>query len=1132
MRHVLGLILLFAGVMGTQHAPRENLAPEKAAEVKPTAERPFLKDPPPVPAAFEKVAKAVRGEDEALDEIKSAGLSYYGALMNPQSSGKERLLDGARAIAFELAREHREWISEMCRWEYALLRPDTAFVWSEYKRLKPRFMNPQTQLLRVMFHARLLGDMAAYENAAKSAPNSKWVKAARAWFLDGLEPKDAIAVLLAVGEDTAQLAYSEIDIYHSQMAESKRPNYWSEQGFRADFANLDKPESIRTLLQLPRQFSAFALYERIGALATETDDKTLIAELVEQQGQQLKDKFLGAVRLEALQFAATAEQLPLAENTLHRWRAVSKVSYGPALPGYAIGVLGGSQLEEKVGCATTAFMSQPDLTLAQRFCLTTCFNSWDDLLCVLAIRSVIALCPDSLGAWRNIARTLMRFNRLVDRRERFRVALAASKVDDLVQLAAVMEKGKWEDLNPKVRKGLTLSPAQQASLLAAFVDEKELATYGGLEPVYWLNRAVFLNGSRAVLAAAQCYFACLKATPEPKEQDVSQPAFLEYAQFLDANCDNAALAAFDAAFKTFDEKTAAKALRQREAMLQASHPLGSALKQLSTSRVSLDAATMKALKEHPEQFGGAGLAAAAAGAFAEQKFTLRKALRSEAEQRSPLSFSVHWLQCSFGETAATSSICNWELVARATLRAHLLRPFALRSISMLLSVEMVSGQFAYACASALTVALGRQPERLSPSSDEVHLIYAPNVSRCVWPALHAACVFSGGATGELPRRPALLSALVVSAYGMNTFERLQWQNMAGANPQFARSITDEVVARRNMEDVSTLLDIARNIARTSPELAIAYVEKADELGASRYGRFVGTQSLLQAHAQLGTLDKELDRYHDMRADKRTGYPAYLDMFLLAGLLYGNNHKQAQLALEAIAGYEPDMNAFDNAFLWRAALMMAGRYGEIENIVVPRAPQTPAYLDAAEYSLLFHGAPALLENGSFSELISRCDPYLSCKCENGIGVFLDAALLKAVAQKASGQSVGYDEKKKTLSVVDGEFCDFFDGGPGLLDGHVAEILCGRRTVNTLGVYGKDGYWHGIFFGERPPAYMGGGRASNAVIMARDPFIRGVLAWLAGDDNAAREQLEACVKADQRNAHEYHVAKWLLAGPLKK
>jgi len=52
------------------------------------------------------------------------------------------------------------------------------------------------------------------------------------------------------------------------------------------------------------------------------------------------------------------------------------------------------------------------------------------------------------------------------------------------------------------------------------------------------------------------------------------------------------------------------------------------------------------------------------------------------------------------------------------------------------------------------------------------------------------------------------------------------------------------------------------------------------------------------------------------------------------------------------------------------------------------------------------------------------------------------------------------------------------------------------------------------------------------MARDPFIRGVLAWLAGDDNAAREQFEACVKADQRNAHEYHVAKWLLAGPLKK
>ncbi|CAG0998360.1 hypothetical protein PLCT2_02906 [Planctomycetaceae bacterium] len=1132
MRYVLALLMLAACVQCPPRAQDILRAPEKPVEVVPTKERPFLKDPPALPAAFEKVASAVKGDEDAMAEIKGAGLSYYGVLLNPQAGGDRKLLDGARELAFQLARENKEWIEEMCRWEATLLRPDPATVWNEYKRLKPRFMNAQTQLVRVMFHARLLGDMAAYENAAKSSPNSKWVKAARAWFLDGVEPKDAIPVLLGVGEESTQLTFSELDLYHSQMAESKRPHYWSEQGFRADFAKFEKPESIRTLLPLPRQFSAFALYERIGALATETDDKAFIAELVEQQRKQLADKPMGAMRLEALQLAATAEQMPLAANTQTRWRAVAKVSHGPELAGYAIGVLGGSQLEERIACGITAFMSQPDLTLAQRFCLTSCMGSWDDLLCVLAMRAVIALCPDSLGAWRNIARTLMRFNRLGDRREKLRAALAASKVEELVQLSTVMEKGKWEDLNPKVRKQLALSPTQQAALLAAFVVEKELNTYGGIEPVYWLNRAVFLNASRSVLAAAQCFFACLKATPEPKEQDVPQPAFLEYAQFLEANCDAAALESFDTAFKTFDEKTAAKAARQRQAMLLSSHPLGGALKQLRSSRVSLDAATMKALQEHPEQFGGAGLAAAAAGAFAEQKFTLRKTLRTEAEQRSPLSYSVHWLQCPFGETAATSSLCNWELCARATMRAFLLRPFALRSISMLLSVEMVSGQFGYACASALTVALGRQPEKLSPSSDEVHLIYAPSANRCVWPALHAACVYSGSTAEDVPRRASLLTTLVIAAFGTNTFERLMWQNMAGANPQFARSMLEELIGRRNMEDVDTLLDIARNIARPSPEMAITYVEKADQLGVSRYGRFVGTQSLMQAHAQLGTLDKVLERFHDMRADKRTGYPAYLDMFLLAGLLYGNNHKQAPMALEAIAGYEPDMGLFDNAFLWRAALMMSGRYDEIENIVVPQAPQSPAYLDAAEYSLLFHEAPALLAKASFNEILSRCEPYLGCKCENGVGVFLDAALLRAIALKASGQSVGYDAKKKTLAVVSGEFCDFIDGGPGLLDGHVAEILCGRREVGTLGVQGQDGYWHGFFFGERTPAYMGGGRASNAVILARDPFIRGVLAWLAGDDTAAREQLEACVKADQRNAHEYHVAKWLLAGPLKK
>jgi hypothetical protein len=1129
MRYFLVLFLLTSSTLSFSPAPQVINAPVKPDEIKPTEERPFLKDPPPLPGAFTTVADAIGGDEDELAKIREAGLSYYGALYNPNSAGKPGLLEGARQLGFELARDNKEWIGEMCRWEYTLLRPDTAAVWSEFERLKPRFMNPQTQLMRVMFHARLLGDMAAYEKAAKSAKGSKWVKAARAWFADGMDLKEAIAALLAVADEAVDLQYSDMLLHHSQMGEGKRPNYWSEQAVRLDFKEFTKPESIRKLFQLPQEFGPEALYERIGALALETDDKAFIAEMVAQQRKALEGKTLAPFRLEMLLMAAYADVGKAEGVDAARWRLAAKYSTGPQLAGYVVSVLGGSQSEERLSAGITAFMSQPDITMCQRLFLTGSMMSWDDALSLLAIRGVIALCADQLGAWRNIARALMRITKFGPQRENFRKALLATKQEDLAALAAVMEKGKWEELNPKVRKSITLSPEQQASLLAPFVEETELVTHGGLQAVFWLNKAVFLNGTRAICAAAQCYFECLKCTPAPKEKDSPQPNFGEYARFVSDNCDKAAAAMFAEKFRAFDAAVAERAQIQLADF--ETNALGRALRQLAVRRVSLDNEQSDELSQHPEKFGGAGLAAAAAGAFADHKFTLRRQLRSKAEQCSPLSYDVHWLQCPFAETPGTSSLCTWELCSRVAMRVFMLRPFAPRSIAMLLSVQISSGQFAFSCAAALGVSMARQPHRLSPGSEEMALVYSLSCNRCVWPVIHATCIYSADVQGGPPEPAALVSALTTSFFGLNTFDRLQWQCMAGANPQYGRVVLEELVGRRNMNDVSTLLDFSRCIARTSPETAIAYIEKADKIGISRYGRFVGTQGFVQAHGQLGTLDKALERYHDMRSDTKVGYPAYLDMFMLAGVLYGNNHKQLGDALEAISGYEPDMDLFDNAFLWRRALMMAGRHDEIEKIELPDPPRTPAYLDAVEYSKLFHAAAALLGAGSFDEVLKRCAPFLAQQCEDGIGVFLDAALLRAIALKASGQPTGFDAKKKTLAIVDGEFCDFVDAGPGLFDGQLAEILCGRREVGAL-AGGQDGYWHGMFYAERPPAHMGSGRANNDIILARDPFIRGVLAWLANDDAAAREQLQACVKADQRNSHEYHVAQWLLAGPLKK
>ena len=67
--------------------------------------------------------------------------------------------------------------------------------------------------------------------------------------------------------------------------------------------------------------------------------------------------------------------------------------------------------------------------------------------------------------------------------------------------------------------------------------------------------------------------------------------------------------------------------------------------------------------------------------------------------------------------------------------------------------------------------------------------------------------------------------------------------------------------------------------------------------------------MVEAHGQLGTLEKALDRYHDIRAGK-VGNPPVLDTFMLSGVLYGNNHKQLKDAMEAIAKYEAVKTMFD------------------------------------------------------------------------------------------------------------------------------------------------------------------------------------------------------------------------------
>jgi len=260
-------------------------------------------------------------------------------------------------------------------------------------------------------------------------------------------------------------------------------------------------------------------------------------------------------------------------------------------------------------------------------------------------------------------------------------------------------------------------------------------------------------------------------------------------------------------------------------------------------------------------------------------------------------------------------------------------------------------------------------------------------------------------------------------------------------------------------------------------------------------------------------------------------PLYLDIYMVAGLTAGNNHAEAESAINAIDKYDHSKNGAFFDFLWRRTFMLAGRHAEIAELRMPENSNL-ALQDAVEFTRLFHEARALLDAGKFEELIERTTPFLTFAAHDDMGVYLDAAVLKVVALKAAGKELPRAETNGDLRVVDPGFVDLFMASPNLLDWIAMEMLCGRSKLAALPPVEVNHMWHGVVFGERLPAYFGTGRISFAETGARDQFIRGVLAWTRGDLESADELLKKVVEFNVRSSHEYHVAEWLLANALKK
>jgi hypothetical protein len=362
-------------------------------------------------------------------------------------------------------------------------------------------------------------------------------------------------------------------------------------------------------------------------------------------------------------------------------------------------------------------------------------------------------------------------------------------------------------------------------------------------------------------------------------------------------------------------------------------------------------------------------------------------------------------------------------------------------------------------------------------------------------------------------------------------DNLSYVSHAALRPDFMRRSYDVLSVYYAAEDVNYVLNYTLKIARHDPTRALELIQRAEVLGVNDYGHFVGSQAYVRSKAQLGKVDDALRRYKEMRG-KDVGYPEYLDRFLLLGMMEGNQFKRLDDVFTAMKDYEPNPKDQQYTFVRRRALMAAGRYADVaQESALKSDARMLNIARIAEYSAAFHEARALLDNEEFIALQQATEPFINNHALGMIGETLDAALLQALADKEIGGALGVPDEKGRLHILEPEWLNFWvDIGP-LLDVAALEVLAGTRAWDDLPAADGRHYWHGAKYPERPGVNNGSGFLSAGECEARDPFVRGMLAYLTDHKDKARECFEACVARDQRCSHEYHVAQWLLEKRLK-
>lgn len=1074
-----------------------------------------------------QVGRALRGDAKARAEINKGGLSYVPLILGSRA-------EGAVAWAFSLLSAHKDWVEEMQRWERLLLRTDASRVLEEYARLKPRFENPDAQLARAIIMAWRLGDMASARALIALAPQSRLVKAACAYACIGYDARTAAETLMLASQELRDVGVKAIEF---------NPAFWDEdlrelrsnsdeviKEWQRRLFDLDGVEYLRTL---PREWEQGGYIERIGALVRQAGDKKFSDDMAARYAAYCGREYKTDVRYQAFLHAMGAssgiEQRPGAFEVL------AGRSNGPILSAWAATRTDPGMELECTLSSISALYGNPDLRAARDFCLEKCLEYPDRQTGLLAMRAVLALRDNCLDGVTSVARALALHPRWSVCAAEFRKALEATRQPKLLALAKQMADGTREFAAVDFSETLDLTPEQRASLLGPFVAPDELAAHGGPLGVYFLNLGIFLEAGGAAFAAAEPFGAAVCEAARISKRKAGNVNSIFWTDFVNRR--------FGASEEPKLFARLKKSCPELQSIIEAEIKLSESTTAPAEERAfyiardmvmggkTAPAEVLKSLVSDLSRGGGMGLSLAAWSSFFEQDYSGRFALMARAELASPLDMDIAYQAGPATERFGWYVGAQWEGPARSALRMVLVQPDHGNSIMRVGQVLAVQGSPSVVVGALFASTARRSVPRFVASQglSKAHLFRS-----AYWEASNWFKESMRAWSDEVPNEyhKQCMDMLRLLNWQANSTDTLWYVSDACLRPEFMQRSLDGVMSTHNTNDVNNLLNYSLAIAGHDPARTLMLIQRSEDLGVSDYGHFVGSQGYIRSKAGQGEFTDALKRYQEMRGEN-VGRPAYLDRYLLMGLTEGNRYSYIDKALEAMADYEWDTRDNEFNFVLRRALMASGHYGDVGKATAPRSDRrNMPFNHCAEYSAAFHEARRLLDAGEFSGLLQRAEVFTETRNLGCVGVCLDAALLQALALKEQGEAAAKPDDKGRIHVLEAGFAQYWLGGEALLDIAVFEVLEGKRAWEDIPAPDTQHFWHGARYGERPSINNGTGFLTAAECEAREPFIRGVLAYLCGNKEKARQHLEACVAKDQRCSHEYHIAQWILEKRLAK